>query len=114
MSGLEAVLADGELIELGGPIRKDVAGYDLLGLLVGSEGTLAVITAAWLKLLPAPEAALPLVAVYPDTASGCAAIEPRDRLRASGRSARLPRRRRARAGRRRPTRASCRPTAASW
>jgi glycolate oxidase subunit GlcD len=74
VSGIEAVLADGSVIELGGPIRKDVAGYDLLGLLCGSEGTLAVITAAWLKLLPAPEAVLPLVAVYPDTASGCAAI----------------------------------------
>jgi FAD/FMN-containing dehydrogenase len=75
VSGLEAVLADGEQIELGGPVRKDVAGYDLLGLLVGSEGTLAVITAAWLKLLPAPDVVLPLVALYPDTASGCAAIE---------------------------------------
>jgi glycolate oxidase subunit GlcD len=74
VTGLEAVLADGSLIELGGPLRKDVAGYDLIGLLCGSEGTLALITAAWLKLLPAPEAVLPLVAVYPDTASGCAAI----------------------------------------
>lgn len=74
VSGLEAVLASGERIELGGALRKDVAGYDLLGLLVGSEGTLAVITAAWLKLLPAPEWALPLIAVYPDAASGIAAI----------------------------------------
>jgi glycolate oxidase subunit GlcD len=72
--GLEAVLATGELIALGGPIRKDVAGYDLRGLLVGSEGTLAVITAAWLKLIPAPQAALPVYGLYPDTASGCAAI----------------------------------------
>ena len=75
VTGLEAILPGGELLELGGPIRKDVAGYDLLGLLSGSEGTLAVITAAWLKLLPAPEVVLPLVALYPDTAAGCAAIE---------------------------------------
>jgi FAD/FMN-containing dehydrogenase len=75
VSGIEAVLADGEPVKLGGWARKDVAGYDLLGLLVGSEGTLAVITAAWLKLLPAPEVVLPLVAIYPDTASGCKAIE---------------------------------------
>jgi glycolate oxidase subunit GlcD len=75
VSGIEAVLPDGEPIELGGWARKDVAGYDLLGLLVGSEGTLAVITAAWLKLLPAPEVVLPLVAIYPDSRSGCAAIE---------------------------------------
>jgi glycolate oxidase subunit GlcD len=75
VSGLEAVLPSGELIELGGPVRRDVAGYDLIGLLVGSEGTLAVITAAWLTLIPAPQAALPLVALYPDTVTGCAAIE---------------------------------------
>ena len=75
VSGIEAVLADGEPIKLGGWARKDIAGYDLLGLLVGSEGTLAVITAAWLTLLPAPEVVLPLVAIYPDTRSGCAAIE---------------------------------------
>jgi glycolate oxidase subunit GlcD len=81
VSGLEAVLPDGEPITLGGPVRKDVAGYDLLGLLVGSEGTLAVITAAWLKLIPAPEQVLPLVALYPDTRSGAAAIE---RVIASG------------------------------
>jgi len=74
VTGLEAVLADGSLLELGGPVRKDVAGYDLIGLLCGSEGTLAVITAAWLKLVPAPESVLPLVAVYPDARSGCAAI----------------------------------------
>ncbi|MGD0198216.1 MAG: FAD-linked oxidase C-terminal domain-containing protein [Solirubrobacteraceae bacterium] len=81
VTGLEAVLAGGERIELGGPTRKDVAGYDLLGLLVGSEGTLAVITAAWLKLLPAPETQLPLVAIYPDTQTGAAAVE---RLMACG------------------------------
>lgn len=75
VSGLEAVLAGGERIELGGALRKDVAGYDLLGLLVGSEGTLAVITAAWLRLVPAPEAQLPLVALYPDTQTGVAALE---------------------------------------
>ncbi len=75
VSGLEAVLADGQVITLGGPIRKDVAGYDLRSLLIGSEGTLAVVTAAWLRLIPAPEAALPVVAVFPDTATGVDAIE---------------------------------------
>jgi glycolate oxidase subunit GlcD len=75
VSGIEAVLANGDPIKLGGWARKDIAGYDLLGLLVGSEGTLAVITAAWLKLLPAPEVVLPLVAIYPDCRSGCDAIE---------------------------------------
>ncbi len=75
ISGLEVVLAPGELVRIGGPIRKDVAGYDLKSLLIGSEGTLGVVTAAWVKLIPAPEAALPLAAVYADTAAGCAAIE---------------------------------------
>ena len=75
VTGLEAVVPPGEVISLGGPIRKDVAGYDLLDLLIGSEGTLAVITAAWLRLLPAPEAAYPAVGFYRDTAAGCSAIE---------------------------------------
>ena len=75
ISGLEVVLARGELITVGGAIRKDVAGYDLKSLLIGSEGTLGVVTAAWVKLIPAPEKALPLAALYPDTESGCAAIE---------------------------------------
>jgi glycolate oxidase subunit GlcD len=75
ISGLEVVLAPGELVRLGGPIRKDVAGYDLKSLLIGSEGTLGIVTAAWVKLIPAPEATLPLAAFYPDIETGCAAIE---------------------------------------
>ncbi len=75
ITGLEVVLAPGELITLGGAIRKDVAGYDLKSLLIGSEGTLGIVTAAWVKLIPAPEATLPILAAYADTATGCAAIE---------------------------------------
>ena len=56
VAGLEAVLAPGELVQVGGWAGKDVAGYDLKSLLVGSEGTLGVITAVRLRLLPAPEA----------------------------------------------------------
>ena len=55
VTGLEVVLAPGRLVNLGGPIRKDVSGYDLPHLLVGSEGTLGIVTAAWLRLIPAPE-----------------------------------------------------------
>jgi len=73
--GLEAVVPPGELVTVGGPIRKDVAGYDLKSLLIGSEGTLGVITAAWLRLLPAPEASLPVAAFYETAAAGCEAIE---------------------------------------
>lgn len=74
VTGLELVVAPGELITIGGPIRKDVAGYDLKSLIIGSEGTLGIVTAVWLKLTPAPEAALPVAAFYPDVQSGCEAL----------------------------------------
>jgi glycolate oxidase subunit GlcD len=75
VTGIEAVVAPGDVIGVGGAIRKDVAGYDVKSLLIGSEGTLGVITAAWLRLLPAPEARLPVVAFHRGTGEGCAAIE---------------------------------------
>jgi glycolate oxidase subunit GlcD len=74
VTGLEAVIAPGELAQLGGWVRKDVAGYDLRSLLIGSEGTLGVITAVRLRLLPAPEAALALVVFLRDRARGCTAM----------------------------------------
>jgi glycolate oxidase subunit GlcD len=74
VTGLEAVIAPGETIALGGPYRKDVAGYDLGSLLIGSEGTLGIITAVRLRLMPAPEAALPLISFHATHAQGCAAI----------------------------------------
>ncbi len=74
VAGVEAVLAPGELVRVGGWAGKDVAGYDLKGLLIGSEGTLGVITAVRLRLLPAPEAAIALVVFLPTRAEGCAAI----------------------------------------
>jgi FAD/FMN-containing dehydrogenase len=75
VAGLEAVLAPGELVQLGGWAGKDVAGYDLKSLLIGSEGTLGVITAVMLRLLPAPEAATALVIFLRTREEGCAAIE---------------------------------------
>jgi glycolate oxidase subunit GlcD len=74
VTGIEAAVPPGELITVGGPVRKDAAGYDLVSLLVGSEGTLGFLTAAWLKLTPAPAAALPVAAVHRDAAAGCAAV----------------------------------------
>jgi FAD/FMN-containing dehydrogenase len=75
VSGLEAVLAPGELVRVGGPVRKDVAGYDLVSLLCGSEGTLGVVTSVWLRLVPAPEAALPVAALFADARGGQAGLE---------------------------------------
>ena len=72
--GLEVVLAPGEIVRTGGPVRKDVAGYDLTGLMVGSEGTLGIVTAAWLRLVPAPEASHPVAAAYATAEAGCDAI----------------------------------------
>jgi glycolate oxidase subunit GlcD len=75
VTGLEAVVPPGEVIVVGGAIRKDVAGYDLKSLLVGSEGTLGIITSVWLRLTPAPAARVPVIAVYGSAAEGCEAIE---------------------------------------
>src|SRR4051812_34678013 len=65
--GLEVVLADGSVIRTGGKNVKDVAGYDLTDLFVGSEGTLGLITEATLRLLPKPAANLTLLAFFPST-----------------------------------------------
>ena len=75
VTGLEVVVPPGEVVQLGGPLRKDVAGYDLKHLLIGSEGTLGVITAAWLRLTPAPEAAWPVIGFFDGVRTGVAAIE---------------------------------------
>ena len=72
--GLEAVLPPGRLLRFGGPLRKDVAGYDVPSLLIGSEGTLGIIVSAWLRLVPAPEAQIPVAAVYRDAHAGVAAL----------------------------------------
>ncbi len=63
--GLEVVLADGTVIETGRATIKGVAGLDLTGLMVGSEGTLGVVTRATLRLRPAPDGAATAVAYFP-------------------------------------------------
>jgi FAD/FMN-containing dehydrogenase len=75
VTGVEAVIAPGEIVRFGGPVRKDVAGYDLRALMIGSEGTLGIVTSAWLKLLPAPEAQIPLAAGFATVEAGTEAIE---------------------------------------
>jgi glycolate oxidase len=73
--GLEAVLADGSLVRPGGKNRKDATGYNLVQLLVGSEGTLAVVTAATLRLIPKPAATLTMILPFPSLEGAAAAVE---------------------------------------
>jgi len=75
VTGIEAVVPPGEIVRTGGPVRKDVAGLDLKSLLIGSEGTLGIVTAAWLRLVPSPEARGVAIGFYRDAEAGCAAIE---------------------------------------
>ncbi len=63
---LEAVMPNGDIIRTGGKLAKDVAGYDLTRLFVGSEGTLCIITEATLKLVPMPETKKTILALYQD------------------------------------------------
>lgn len=72
--GLEAVLANGDIIRTGGKLMKDVAGYDLTKLLVGSEGTLAVITEATLKLIPPPKYKKTMLAMFSDLYSAARTV----------------------------------------
>jgi len=64
--GLEVILPTGELIRTGGKLAKDVAGYDLTSLYVGSEGTLGIITEATLKLIPKPSYKQTMLALFHD------------------------------------------------
>lgn len=73
--GLEVVLADGRVTRLGRKTVKGVAGYDLAGMVVGSEGTLGIVTMARLKLRPLPPVPATAVAVFPDVASAGRAVE---------------------------------------
>ncbi|MEJ6576971.1 MAG: FAD-linked oxidase C-terminal domain-containing protein [Actinomycetota bacterium] len=73
--GLEAVLGNGEIIRTGGRLVKDVAGYDVTRLLVGSEGTLAIFTEITVALAPRPEASKYGVAYFDDLASAAGAVE---------------------------------------
>ena len=67
--GLEVVTPTGEIVELGGKRVKDVTGYDLKQLIVGSEGTLGIVTKAIIKLLPKPTHQVALLALFEDVES---------------------------------------------
>jgi len=71
---LEAVLPTGEIVESGSKAVKNVVGYDLTQLLVGSEGTLAIITKATLRLIPRPPARATLLALFADIRAAVDAV----------------------------------------
>lgn len=64
--GLEVVLPNGEIMNVGGKVVKNSSGYSIKDLIVGSEGTLGIVTKAILKLLPLPKKAISLLVPFPD------------------------------------------------
>ncbi|MCI0453250.1 MAG: FAD-binding protein [Candidatus Latescibacteria bacterium] len=64
VTGIEAVLPDGTLVHHGGKLLKNVTGYNLTQLIVGSEGTLAIVTKIYLRLLPLPNHRVMLLAPF--------------------------------------------------
>ncbi len=71
---LRAVLPNGDIIRAGKKTIKDVAGYNIAGILTASEGTLAVITEITLKLLPKPQYAKSYMGIFPDVKSAMNAV----------------------------------------
>lgn len=72
--GLQVVLPQGEIIELGNKCVKNSSGYDLKDLIIGSEGTLAIITRAILRLLALPKKTVSLLIPFPDLHTAIAAV----------------------------------------
>jgi glycolate oxidase len=72
--GLEVVLPGGQVLRLGGRTMKNVTGYDLARLFVGSEGTLGVVTEITLRLIPLPAAQLTALATFPRLSDACLAV----------------------------------------
>jgi glycolate oxidase len=73
--GLEVVLANGEVLRTGGRIHKNKTGFDLIGLFVGSEGMLGIVTEITVRLLPLPPARATLSAAFATTAQAAEAVQ---------------------------------------
>ena len=74
VTGLEVALANGELVQVGPRLAAETTGYDLTGLLVGSEGTMGVVTKIWVRIMPLPPMQKTLLAVYEDVRSASNAV----------------------------------------
>jgi glycolate oxidase len=73
--GLEVVLTNGEVLRTGGRVHKNKTGFDLIGLFVGSEGMLGVVTETTLRLLPLPPARATLSAAFATAAQAAEAVQ---------------------------------------
>ena len=73
--GLEVVLASGDVLHTGGRVHKNKTGFDLIGLFVGSEGMLGVVTEATLRLLPLPPARATISAAFAKMSEAAAAVQ---------------------------------------
>jgi glycolate oxidase len=73
--GLEAVLANGDVLRTGGRVHKNKTGFDLIGLFVGSEGMLGIVTEVTLRLLPLPPARATLSAAFAAAAQAAEAVQ---------------------------------------
>ncbi|MEY2565069.1 MAG: glycolate oxidase [Verrucomicrobiota bacterium] len=73
--GIEVVLANGEILRLGGSVHKNKTGFNLIGLFVGSEGMLGVVTEITLRLLPLPPARATLSAAFASMKEAAAAVQ---------------------------------------
>jgi len=81
VTGLTVVLASGEIVKLGGKLSKNATGPQLLQLLIGSEGTLGIVTEVIVKLLPLPKARVTASAAFPELTQASQAVA---RIMASG------------------------------
>ena len=72
--GLELVTPTGDIVQLGGKRVKDVTGYDIKQLIVGSEGTLGIVTKATIKLMPKPTQRVGLLALFKDEATAISTV----------------------------------------
>src|SRR5882724_11924364 len=75
ITGLEVVLANGEVLRTGGRVHKNKTGFDLIGLFVGSEGMLGIVTEITLRLLPLPPARATLSAAFATAPQAAEAVQ---------------------------------------
>ena len=74
VTGLEVVTPLGEIVQLGGKLVKDVTGYNLIGLMVGSEGTLGIFTKITLRLMPLPTSSVDLLCLFASAEQAIATV----------------------------------------